>query len=139
RRGRAVVMLRSDIYRFTIGRFSCLAIRDASRRYPLGMFLLNLPRDRYEEAMRRRGEDPDTIDLPYMCLLIDTGRQRVLVDTGIGCRAEQTGRLLEHLRAEAVAPESIDMVVLTHGHGDHIGGNLTAGGALAFPNARYVM
>ena len=34
-------------------------------------------------------------------------------------------------------PEDVDVVVITHGHPDHIGG-LTKGGQPVFPNARYV-
>jgi glyoxylase-like metal-dependent hydrolase (beta-lactamase superfamily II) len=35
-------------------------------------------------------------------------------------------------------PESIDLVVISHGHLDHIGGLVTKSGALAFPNAQFV-
>ena len=37
------------------------------------------------------------------------------------------------------APEDIDLVILTHDHPDHIGGNTFDDGQLAFPNARYAM
>lgn len=47
------------------------------------------------------------------------------------------GRLTEHLRQGGVNPENVSIVVITHMHGDHIGG-LMEGGAPAFPNARYV-
>jgi glyoxylase-like metal-dependent hydrolase (beta-lactamase superfamily II) len=63
----------------------------------------------------------------------------VLVDTGAGGLAPTTGRLLQNLKAEGIAPEEIDTVILTHGHPDHIGGNTDAQGKPAFPNARYVM
>jgi glyoxylase-like metal-dependent hydrolase (beta-lactamase superfamily II) len=76
---------------------------------------------------------------PYICLLINTGRHRVLVDTGAGGLAPTTGKLILNLKAEGVAPEDIDRVILTHGHPDHIGGNLDSEGKPAFPNARFVM
>ena len=47
--------------------------------------------------------------------------------------------MIPNLRSIGVAPEEIDTVILTHGHVDHIGGNLDQAGKLAFPNARYVM
>jgi glyoxylase-like metal-dependent hydrolase (beta-lactamase superfamily II) len=46
---------------------------------------------------------------------------------------------LAHLRAEGIAPTDIDLVILTHGHPDHIGGNVDEEGRPAFPNARYLM
>ena len=76
---------------------------------------------------------------PYPSLVIDTGRERVLVDTGAGNLAPTTGQLLPDLRAAGIEPESIDIVVITHGHADHIGGIVTADGKLAFPRASYVM
>ena len=62
----------------------------------------------------------------------------VLFDTGTGTgRLPAAGNLVERLRAAGYPAESVDIVVLTHMHGDHIGG-LMADGKPAFPNARYV-
>ncbi len=63
----------------------------------------------------------------------------MLVDTGAGGALPGTGELLSSLRAEGIAPEDIDTVILTHGHADHVGGNVTSEGAPSYPNARYVM
>jgi glyoxylase-like metal-dependent hydrolase (beta-lactamase superfamily II) len=76
---------------------------------------------------------------PYWGLLINTGRQRVLVDTGAGGLVPGTGQLIPNLRAAGVAPEEIDTVILTHAHLDHTGGIVDASGKPAFPKARYVM
>lgn len=65
--------------------------------------------------------------------LVNTGSELVLFDTGLG-----QGGLKRALAAAGVAPEDIDIVVITHMHPDHIGG-LMADGAPAFANARYVM
>jgi hypothetical protein len=76
--------MKSETYRFQLGSFSCLAIMDDRPRYPIGMFLTNLPREQYEPLLRQRGQDEKEIDLPYICLFVDTGCERVLVDTGLG-------------------------------------------------------
>jgi len=48
-------------------------------------------------------------------------------------------RARANLEAEGISPEDIDTVILTHGHPDHIGGNIDSEGKPAFPNARYFM
>jgi glyoxylase-like metal-dependent hydrolase (beta-lactamase superfamily II) len=133
--------MKPQTYRFQMGRFSCIAIQDASPPYPVGMFLTNLAKEQYEPWLRQRGEDPQQIELPYTCLLIDTGRELVLVDTGIGVDSSQPnqGKLLPLLRTEGIEPHAIGTVVLSHGHPDHVGGNLNDDGQSAFPNARFVM
>jgi glyoxylase-like metal-dependent hydrolase (beta-lactamase superfamily II) len=67
--------------------------------------------------------------------LINMGGKLVLIDAGSGGSSESAGRLLANLRAAGYAPEQIDMVLLTHLHGDHAGGLLDAAGKAAFPNA----
>ena len=124
--------MKSETFRFELGSFSCLAIMDHAPRYPVGMFLTNLAKEQYEPLLRQRGQDAQEIDVPYTCLFIDTGRERILVDTGVG------GRLLPLLRAEGIQPHEIGTVILSHGHPDHIGGSLDNNGKPAFPNARYV-
>ena len=59
----------------------------------------------------------------------------IVVDTRAG---PPEGRLLRELDAKVVNRDEVDRVVLTHLHGDHIGGNLIDGRS-AFPNARYLV
>jgi glyoxylase-like metal-dependent hydrolase (beta-lactamase superfamily II) len=129
--------MKSETFRFQVGSYSFIAIRDNAPVYPIGMFLTNLAKDRYEPELIKRGHDTQQIELPYTCLLIDTGREKVLVDTGSG--ADNGGRLLPLLQAEGITPSEVGTVILSHGHPDHIGGTLNEAGQPAFPNARYVM
>jgi glyoxylase-like metal-dependent hydrolase (beta-lactamase superfamily II) len=66
--------------------------------------------------------------------VVNTGAEIVLFDTGLA--AEGT---LAALTAAGMTPDMVDVVVLTHMHGDHIGGLIGADGTTpTFANARYV-
>ena len=96
-------------------------------------------------------DEKNRIRSQLWCLLVDTGEHKILVDTGYGDKLSDQerafmclqgdGRLLSDLAAVGVAPEDIDMVINTHLHGDHCGGNTRydADGNLVptFPNAHY--
>lgn len=81
-------------------------------------------------------------DLPYNCLLIRAPDALVLVDTGIGAVQHpfggSGGRLQRELDEAGVAAGDVDLVVVSHGHLDHIGG-LTRDGVPAFPHATYLI
>jgi len=85
------------------------------------------------------------------CFIVEGAGPRVLIETGGGVRHDE--RALERMRmsrgihaAEALEeagfePGSIDLVINTHLHWDHCGGNTVGDGdaaTAAFPNARYV-
>lgn len=67
---------------------------------------------------------------PNSCnaFLIKMSGKMILVDTGFG------RKLFDNLKSLGVEPSQIDILLLTHMHGDHIGGMLRDG-AKAFPNA----
>ncbi|MDR1693656.1 MAG: MBL fold metallo-hydrolase [Lactobacillaceae bacterium] len=60
---------------------------------------------------------------------VDTGSRKILFDTGL---SSKTSELLESIN---VQPKDIDMVIITHTHGDHVGGLLDSAGRQNFPNA----
>jgi glyoxylase-like metal-dependent hydrolase (beta-lactamase superfamily II) len=91
------------------------------------------------------------IHLDTNCLLVWTGEELVLIDTGNGSKlspkeqeifALQPGdTLLDNLAALGVRPEDVTLVLLTHLHMDHVGGASRYAGDLiipSFPNARFL-
>jgi glyoxylase-like metal-dependent hydrolase (beta-lactamase superfamily II) len=132
--------MNTEIYRFKVGTFKCIAVSDGSFAYPDHSFFVNAPKERLEQALREHNIQPGEIIAPWTCLLINTGQHQVLVDTGGGAGLmPSVGKLLPNLQAEGIEAVDIDTVILTHGHPDHIGANTDAEGKPAFPNARYIM
>lgn len=97
-------------------------------------------------------DDENRIRMNMNCVFIDTGRERILIETGIGEKwSEKHSRmfgisrrqsLADSLRSVAgVEPDSISIVINTHLHFDHAGGNTALGNEgqtrPSFPNARY--
>ena len=97
-------------------------------------------------------DDQNRIRMNLNCVFIDTGAERILIETGIGDKwspkhSEMYGidrkqPLRESLRSiTGCGPEDITIVLNTHLHFDHAGGNTVRNEAgeivPAFPNARY--
>lgn len=119
-------------HRFEIGAFACVALNDGQFTYSVEQYFPTAPRDLVARALSEAGEADDTIPSPFTCLFVDTGEARVLVDTGAGPLTPDLGRLPEGLSAVGIQPADVDVVLITHGHPDHIGG-LTTGGAVTYP------
>jgi glyoxylase-like metal-dependent hydrolase (beta-lactamase superfamily II) len=129
----------SNTKSFSVGDIQCIAISDGTFSYPANWVFSNVAQEELEDSLRDRDLPSDQVVTPYTCLLLKTGKYRVLIDTGADGMAPTTGELPKRLQAEGITPEEITTVILTHGHPDHIGGVLDANQKPAFPNARYVM
>jgi len=143
RQGGAEPLNGSGFYRFKIGDFQATVISDGyGLQIPVGpIFAMNASEAELAPVLKANFMPP-VIQATNNPLVVDTGRERILVDTGFG---EKIGPpfgsfpgLEANLRRAGITLESIDLVVISHCHLDHIGGLVTKSGALAFPKAQFV-
>jgi glyoxylase-like metal-dependent hydrolase (beta-lactamase superfamily II) len=129
-------------YRFKIGDFQAIVISDGYGQIPIRPILaMNVSEAELAPVLKANFMQP-VIEITNNILVVDTGRERVLVDSGFG---EKLGPsfgsfpgLEANLHRAGIAPESVDLVVTSHGHLDHIGGFVKKSGALMFPKAQFV-
>lgn len=95
-------------------------------------------------------DDDGVLRLGSHSFALTTGGLRVVVDTGIGNGKTRANPAWHDLRtdyplrltAAGFPPDTVDLVILTHLHTDHVGWNTTRtddGWVPTFPNARYVV
>ena len=133
---------------FRLGDLDLLVVSDGVIRQDAGATFGLVPRviwERYTPDL----DDKNRIPVGLNSLLIRSEGKLILVDTGVGTKSvrapgamviEESGRLLENLRREGVPADEIDIVVNTHLHFDHGGGNTVMEDGVpvpAFPRARY--
>lgn len=82
----------------------------------------------------------DAFNISVNEYVVRTGGQTLLIDAGGGTKSYPSlGLLPGNLRRLGIAPESIDAVLMTHLHSDHMHGLIDADGAATFPNAELVL
>ena len=131
--------------RVTAGNVEIVALLDTPMEFDWAMFFPNNPRsdfDPYAEMYPESYAASGKFATNAQCYALRSQGKTVLVDTGLGpgpiaFLGGIRGNLVGDMKAKGVSPDSVDVVVFTHLHGDHVGWSLTADGAPTFPNARY--
>lgn len=135
------------MHRLSLGDFELSIFSDGT--YPLdgGAFFGVVPKVMWSKKVT--ADDRNYVTTGLNSLMIRTGKQTVLVETGMGNKLSdrmikfygQPAQLLENLAAAGVAPDDIDIVVNTHLHFDHCGWNTVRdkNGKIVptFPRAKY--
>ena len=135
----------SGFYRYKVGDFEITAITDGARPGPLpDTFVRNASKAEVNAALQAAFLPPDQLIVPFTPVVVNTGTTLVVIDTGLGQGAfEQSkgaiGQYHSNFTAAGLDHKAVDTVIISHFHGDHIGGLLGADGKLAFPNAEVMV
>jgi len=133
-----------------LGDLELLVVSDGILRQDAGAVFGLTPRVMWEPYVPDL-DDSYRLPMGLNSMLVRGHGKTVLVETGCGGKrgrtpgaagVETAGALLENLAREGIRPEDVDVVVNTHLHFDHAGGNtVLADGrpAPAFPRARYLI
>ena len=140
--------MQPTIYRFKLGGFEVATIMDskAMRSGLTPSFGGEAGAADVKALAAANRIDGDKYEHPFTPIVVNTGKELVLFDTGNGALAAENeqlkgrvppGNLVARMGQAGYKPEDVDVVVITHGHPDHIGG-LTKRGQPVFSKARYV-
>ena len=132
-----------------IGRFDARIFSDGVFRLDGGAMFGIVPKALWER--QKPADERNRVAMDMNCLLIRDADHVVLVETGAGAKLtpkqqeifgiDEPPRLLAELKALGVRPEEVTLVVNTHLHFDHSGGNTYRDGeriVATFPRASYV-
>jgi glyoxylase-like metal-dependent hydrolase (beta-lactamase superfamily II) len=134
-----------SFYRYKVGDAQVNAISDGVNTFPLpDALVLNAKKEEVSAALEKAFLPKDKMSVHYSPLVINTGGKLVVVDTGNGPGAFASskgniGQFATNMAAAGFDAKAVDVVVISHFHGDHINGLLTADNVLAFPNAEVLV
>ena len=127
----------SGAYRFRLGSYQLTAIYDGL--WPVKIednFIRNASNAEVEASLAAAFLPPGILQINFTALLVNTGRNLVLIDTGTaGQIVDSAGTLLDNLAVAGIKPAAIDTILISHFHPDHINGIKDKDGRKVFPNA----
>lgn len=129
-----------------LGDFELTVLSDGTYYLDGGAFFGIIPKPLWEKKIP--ADERNRVTAGLNSLLIRTGKQNILVETGIGNKLAEKqvrvyqpqAKLLDNMKAAGIRPEQIDVVINSHLHFDHCGWNTVIEDGVAvptFPNARY--
>ena len=125
-------------YRYKLGDARLTAVNDGIWNRPIDKtFVRNAPFAEVRRTMERAFmPSRAALPVPITGLVVDAGGKRVLIDTGsAGQIVDTAGTLNENLVSAGITAQSIDIILISHFHPDHIDNIKTKDNGRVFPNA----
>jgi len=132
-------------YRYKIGTFEVTVATDGVARFKMAEdHVTNIKRDAVNAALAEVFMEKDMMTTPYNPIAINTGSKLCVIDTGTGeANYKKTngvgGQFVSNLAAAGIERTTVDTVIISHYHGDHINGLLMADNSLTYPNAEILV
>lgn len=134
-----------SFYRYKVGDYEITVVSDGATTRPLDdNYILNQKKEDVNAALAAAFMEKDKITIRYSPIVVNTGPKLIVIDTGTGeANFERSkgaaGQFQKNLKAAGIDRNTVDMVVISHFHTDHINGLLTADGKAAFANAEILV
>ena len=132
-------------YRYKVGSIEVTVVTDGVNKFKFtDNHVLNKSRDEVNAGLAAAHYEKDMMTTPYNPVVVNTGSKLVVIDTGTSEanfeRSKGTaGQFQRNLAASGIDRNAVDVVVISHFHGDHINGLLAPDNKLAFPNAEILV
>jgi glyoxylase-like metal-dependent hydrolase (beta-lactamase superfamily II) len=134
-------------YRYKVGDIEITVVTDGVNRFkfPDG-FVVNKDRAAVNAGLAAAylQPAPDMAAVPYSPIVINTGKRLAVIDTGTGPGMFEkskgnVGQFQTNMKASGIEPDQVDVVIISHFHGDHINGLLTGDGKPVFAKAEVMV
>jgi glyoxylase-like metal-dependent hydrolase (beta-lactamase superfamily II) len=132
-------------YRYKLGSYEITCVTDGRNTFKLpDTFVANASKDQVNAVLAAAYMEKDMMTIPYTPIVINTGSKLVAIDTGTGeANFERSkgvgGQYHGNLKAAGIDRNAIDVVIISHFHGDHINGLITPDKKPSFPNAEIMV
>jgi glyoxylase-like metal-dependent hydrolase (beta-lactamase superfamily II) len=124
-------------YRFKLGEFEVTVLSDGALRAPKpDAVVVNQPFSEVQKALAEAHLPTDRIVNVFTPFVVNTGKNLILFDCGFNDNGPPgVGALAGNMAAAGIDPKTIDTVVISHFHPDHISGLRNKAGRAVYPNA----
>lgn len=128
--------------KYKIGDIECTALYDGIwKKKHADNFIRNASVDDTKAALSKAGLSADFVPIEFTQTVVKTGGKTILIDAGTGGQLAPTaGMTMKHMAAAGIDAGSVDTVLISHFHPDHIFGLMEKGtNAQIFPNAEIIV
>lgn len=133
----AVIASAAQTYDFKVGALRLTGLNDGEATRPNDGKTIS-PASGVTDVLVRAGLPTSELKLNFGGLLVRDGSRAVLIDTGVGAAGASTGggKLTAALASTGITPGQVTDIIISHPHGDHVGGLIATDGSAAFPKAK---
>jgi glyoxylase-like metal-dependent hydrolase (beta-lactamase superfamily II) len=127
-------------YRYKVGDIEITAVHDGVAMRPVEGLVRNAELGDVKKALTEAFLPDTALPITFTALVIRSGGKTVLIDTGNGDNGAPTsGHFMRNFRAAGFDPAQVDTVLISHFHGDHIGGLRLKDGTAPFAKAEIMV